>query len=58
VLNVFAVALVVKDMLADIFGFDKYNEVTSEHQIRGTFCDLAIRIDGKVQFLIEAKGRK
>ncbi len=47
---------VVKDMLADIFGFDKYNEVTSEHQIRGTFCDLAIRIDGKVQFLIEVKG--
>lgn len=45
----------VKDMLADIFGFDKYNELTSEQQIRGTFCDLAARIDGKIQVLIEVK---
>jgi predicted type IV restriction endonuclease len=46
---------VVKDILADIFGYDKYAELTSEHQIRGTFCDLAIRVDGKVRFLIEVK---
>lgn len=45
----------VKDMLSDIFGFDKYNELTSEQQIRGTFCDLAIRIDGKIRVLIEVK---
>lgn len=25
----------VKDMLADMFGFDKYLELTSEQQIRG-----------------------
>jgi len=46
---------VVKDVLADVFGYDKYTELTSEHQIRGTFCDLAIQIDGKVRFLIEVK---
>jgi predicted type IV restriction endonuclease len=46
---------VVKDILADIFGYDKYAELTSEHQIRGTFCDLAIRIDGKLKFLVEVK---
>lgn len=45
----------VKDMLSDIFGFDKYNELTSEQQIRGTFCDLAVRIDGKIRILIEVK---
>jgi len=45
----------VKDMLADIFGFDKYNELTSEQQIRGTYCDLAAKIDGKIQVLIEVK---
>lgn len=45
----------VKDMLADIFGYDKYSELTSEQQIRGTFCDLAIRIDGKIRVLIEVK---
>ena len=28
---------VIKDMLTDIFGYDKYAELTSEQQIRGTF---------------------
>ncbi|RYY24182.1 MAG: restriction endonuclease subunit R [Sphingomonadales bacterium] len=46
---------VIKDMLTDIFGYDKYLELTSEQQIRGTFCDLAIKVDGKVQYLAEVK---
>ncbi|MDD5088741.1 MAG: type I restriction enzyme HsdR N-terminal domain-containing protein [bacterium] len=46
---------IVKDVLADVFGYDKYTEITGEYAIRGTFCDLAVRIDGKVQFLIEVK---
>lgn len=46
---------VVKDILCDVFGFDKYNDLTSEQQIRGTFCDLAIKIDGKVHYLAEVK---
>ena len=45
----------VNDMLSDIFGYDKYNELTSEQQIRGTFCDLAVRIEGKIRVLIEVK---
>jgi len=45
----------IKDILADVCGFDKYTELTSEQQIRGTFCDLAIRIDGKIRVLLEAK---
>ncbi|MBB6425421.1 type I restriction enzyme HsdR N-terminal domain-containing protein [Sphingopyxis sp. JAI128] len=46
---------VIKDMLNDIFGYDKYVEVTSEQQIRGTFCDLAIKVEGKIQYLCEVK---
>lgn len=46
---------VVKDILADIFGYDKYLDLTSEYQIRGTFCDLAVKIDNKVKYLIEVK---
>lgn len=46
---------VVKDILADILGYDKYVELTSEQQIRGTFCDLAVKIEGKIKFLIEVK---
>lgn len=45
----------VKDILAYCFGFDKYQELTSEQQIRGTYCDLAVKIDGKIKYLIEVK---
>jgi hypothetical protein len=46
---------IVKDMLADVFGYDKYAEVTSEHCIRGNYCDLATKIDGALATLIEVK---
>lgn len=46
---------IIKDMLADVFGYDKYSDVTSEHSIRGTYCDLAIKIDGQLETLIEVK---
>jgi predicted type IV restriction endonuclease len=46
---------IVSDILASAFGFDKYTEVTSEFAIRNTYCDLAIKVDDKVQYLIEVK---
>jgi hypothetical protein len=46
---------IVVDMLAEIFGYDKFVEITSEYAIRGTFCDLATKIDGALQSLIEVK---
>src|SRR4026208_2213200 len=46
---------IVKDMLADVFGYDKYSEITSEFVIRGTFVDLAIKLDGKAQIVVEVK---
>lgn len=46
---------IVKDMLADLFGYDKYADLTSEYAIRGTYCDLATKIDGTLQTLIEVK---
>jgi len=46
---------IVTDILADVLGFDKYSEVTSEQAIRGTFCDLAIKLEGKIKYLIEVK---
>lgn len=48
-------SMIVTDMLAEVFGFDKYSEVTREYAIRGTFCDLATKIDGQLQTLIEVK---
>lgn len=46
---------IITDMLADVFGFDKYAEVTSEQAIRGTYCDLAVKLDDSVHYLIEVK---
>ena len=45
----------VKDLLSDVFGYDKYSELTSEHSIRGTYCDLAVKLDEKLVQLIEVK---
>ncbi len=47
--------VIVTDVLQYIFGYDKYAEITSEHMIRNTFCDLAVKIDGKLAFLLEVK---
>ena len=46
---------IIVDMLGDIFGYDKYTEITSEYAVKKTFCDLAIKIDGNIRLLIEVK---
>jgi hypothetical protein len=48
-------SMIATDILADVLCYDKYREVTRALCIRGTFCDLATRIDGKFQMLIEVK---
>jgi predicted type IV restriction endonuclease len=45
----------VKDILAELFGYDKYSEITAEYQIKSTYCDLAIKLEGKLAILIEVK---
>jgi len=47
--------IIITDMLSEIFGYDKYSEITSEFMIRSTYCDLAIKLDGKLAFLLEVK---
>lgn len=46
---------IMQDVLAEVFGFEKYLEITSEYAIRGTYCDLAIKMEDKVQYIIEVK---
>ena len=48
---------IITDMLAEVFGYEKYSEITSELMIRGMYCDLAIRLNDKFEngFLIECK---
>ena len=47
--------VIITDMLTDVFGYDKYEDITSEYSIRGTYCDLAVKVDEKVYYLIEVK---
>ena len=50
---------VINDILAELFGYDKYNEITSEYAINHTYCDLAIKNSSKndkIYMLIEVKG--
>ncbi|MBN1290189.1 MAG: type I restriction enzyme HsdR N-terminal domain-containing protein [Actinobacteria bacterium] len=46
---------IITDILDEMFGYNKYVEVTSEYKIRGTYCDLAIEIEGRLWLLIEVK---
>ena len=46
---------IVKGILADVFGWDPFFDVTSEYQIRGTYVDLAVQTDERIAFLIEVK---
>ncbi|HUT98164.1 MAG TPA: type I restriction enzyme HsdR N-terminal domain-containing protein [bacterium] len=47
--------VIIADMLADILGYNKYTEITTEFAIRGTYVDLAVKVGADVRFLIEVK---
>lgn len=47
--------VIIGDMLSDVLGYDKYQHVTTEFAIRGTYVDLAVRTENQIRFLIEAK---
>ena len=48
-------SLIITDVLHDICGYEKYADISSEHMIRGTYCDLAVSLDGHLALLIEVK---
>jgi len=45
----------VTDMLVDGFGFDKYEDLTSEKRIQHEFADIAIRLERDIRAIIEVK---
>jgi hypothetical protein len=47
--------VIIGDLLADVLGYKKYTEITTEFAIRGTYVDLAVKIGSDVRFLLEAK---
>jgi hypothetical protein len=45
-------AVIVTDLLQSVFGFDKHAEIRSEQAISGRYCDLAIKLEGKLALLV------
>ena len=43
------------DILCDVFGYKKIEEITSEKAIKGTFADLAVKVGNAFRFLVEVK---
>lgn len=47
--------LLVTDFLSEALGFDKFEDLTTEYQVRGEFADYGIRIDKDLVAFIEVK---
>ncbi|MDD9886882.1 MAG: type I restriction enzyme HsdR N-terminal domain-containing protein [Gammaproteobacteria bacterium] len=46
---------IVTDMLEQVFGFDKYTEITREFKTQGLRCDFAIKSGEDIEYLLEVK---
>ncbi|MDA9155492.1 type I restriction enzyme HsdR N-terminal domain-containing protein [Methylophilaceae bacterium] len=46
---------IITGILNDILGYDRYRDITREYLIKGTYCDLALKINDKLKILIEVK---
>ena len=46
---------IIEDFITEVLGYQKYFEVTKELEIKGTYVDLAIKVEEKFEFLVEAK---
>jgi len=47
--------LLVTDFLCDGLGFDKYEDLTTEYQVKGEFADYGVRLDKQLIAFIEVK---
>lgn len=54
-INKFDTITIVVDMLAHIFGYDKFADITSEQSLQYNCCDLAVKREDKIKFLVEVK---
>ena len=47
--------LLVTDVLCDVLGYDKYEDLTAEYQVKGEFADYGIRVDKQLTAFVEIK---
>jgi len=46
---------IVHDMLPDVLGYNKYQEVTQEFKVKGQYADYAVKLNGDIKFFVEVK---
>lgn len=46
---------VIKPFLTDLLGYDEFEDLTDQYCVRGTFCDICIKANGKPYIMVEAK---
>lgn len=49
------VIMYIVQFFKDALGYDVFKEISKEYQIKGGYCDIGIKIKGKLELLIEAK---
>ncbi|MBN2251480.1 MAG: type I restriction enzyme HsdR N-terminal domain-containing protein [Candidatus Altiarchaeota archaeon] len=49
------IVMYIVEFLKDALKYDVFKEISKEYQIKDKYCDIAIKIDGEVVMLIEAK---
>ena len=47
--------VIVGDIMADVLGYEKYVEISTEFAVKGTYVDLAVKVGNEIHFLVEAK---
>jgi len=49
------VVMYIVQFLKDVLKYDVFTEISKEYQIKDKYCDIAIKLNGRVVMLIEAK---
>ncbi|MBI4185304.1 MAG: hypothetical protein HY521_15030 [Proteobacteria bacterium] len=47
--------LIIVEMLADLLGYRRFREITTEFKIKNKFVDIAVKMGDEIRFLVEAK---
>ncbi|MBI1328427.1 MAG: restriction endonuclease subunit R [Alphaproteobacteria bacterium] len=48
-------ARMVAEMIGEVMGYDKLQEITAEFAIRGAYADFAVRVKNDIRFFVEVK---
>jgi len=46
---------IVYDLLGDVLGYNKYEDVTGQFKVRGQYADYAVKVNGDIKFFVEVK---